>query len=188
MFLRCGKQFFAVRGEQRFVCRDDRLAKFQRGKNHRFGNGCAADKFDDDVYLGIVDDALPIGRHHRTRDFIGARLVKRFDCDFADNDLHANARSHEPTVELERVKYATAHCATANHAQIHLLHKGIEIAAKKARGQFNSKLTNSRVRSSFYQSGCGNAVVYDAGRIRERASSTSRRSSNTPRFPQACRL
>ena len=29
------------------------------------GNGGAADEFDDDMDLGIIDDLLPIGRHQR---------------------------------------------------------------------------------------------------------------------------
>ena len=69
VFFRRGEKFLAVRGKQGLVGRDDRFAELERGKNHCPGNGRAADQFDDDVHLRIVDDALPVGRHEGTREW-----------------------------------------------------------------------------------------------------------------------
>ena len=137
VFFGRGKQLLAVRGQQRLVGRDDRFAELERGENHRPGDARAADQFGDDVHLRIVDDALPVQRHERTWDLIRPRFVERLHGDLADGDFHADARGHEAAVELERVKHAAAHGAAANHAKIHLLHRGAKLAAKPGRGQFN---------------------------------------------------
>ena len=137
VFFGRGKQLLAVRGEQRLVRRDDRLAQLERGQNHRPGDAGAADEFGDDVNVGIVDDALPVGGHQRTRDGIRARFVEGLHRDFADGDLDADARGHEVAVELKGVKHAAAHGAAANHSEVHLLHGSAQLAAKWSAGQFN---------------------------------------------------
>ena len=60
------------------------LPSFERGQNHRPGDAGAADEFDDDVDLRVIDDVLPVGRHQRRGDGVGARFVERLDGDFAD--------------------------------------------------------------------------------------------------------
>ena len=144
VFFGRGKQFLAVRGQQRLVRRDDRFAQLERGENHRPGDGGAADEFGDDVNVRIVDDALPVGGHQRTRNRIRPRFVERLHRDFADGDFDADARSHEAAVELERVKHAAAHGAAANHSEVHLLHRSAQIAAKWSRGQFNFEPRKTR--------------------------------------------
>jgi len=132
-----GKQLLAVRGQQRLVGRDDRFAELERGENHRPGDAGATDQFGDDVHLRVVDDALPVQRHERTRDLIRSRFIERLHGDLADGDFDADARGHEAAVELERVKHAAAHGAAANHAKVDLSHKDNKFAAKWSRGQFN---------------------------------------------------
>src|ERR1039457_3396873 len=144
VFFGRGKQFLAVRGQQRLVGRDDRLAELERGQDHRPGNARAADEFGDDVHLRVVDDALPVGRHERTRNRVRSRLVEGLHGDLADVDLDADARGHEAAVELERVKHAAAHGAAANHAKVYLLHRNKKFAAKWSRGQFNFEPRNTR--------------------------------------------
>ena len=134
VFFGRGKQFLAVRGQQRLVGRDDRFAELERGENHRPGDARAADEFGDDVHLRVVDDALPVGRHERTRDRIRPRFVERLHGDLADGDFHADARGHEAAVELERVKHAAAHGAAANHAKVDLLHRNHKFAVKMEQG------------------------------------------------------
>jgi hypothetical protein len=86
--------------------------------------------------VGVVDDTLPIRGHQRTRNGIRSRFVKRLDRDFAEGDLDADARSHQATIELERVKHAAAHGAAANHAKVYLLHRSPQLAAKRNGEQF----------------------------------------------------
>ena len=70
-------------------------------------------------------------------DGIRARFVERLDRDFAEIDFDAEARGQETAVFLPRVEDAAADGAAANHAEIHLLHKNAQFAAKRGRGQFN---------------------------------------------------
>ena len=136
MFFCCGEKFFAVLGQQRLVRGDDRFAQFERGKNHRFGNARTAHQFGDDVNLRVVDDTLPVGGQYRARNGVGARFVKRLRCDFADADANTDARGQQIAVALQRVKNTAAHRAAANHSEIHLLHKGAQLAAKARSRQF----------------------------------------------------
>ena len=129
-FLAAAKSSSPCADKQRLVCRDDRLAEFERGQNHRPGESGAADEFGHEMDVRIMDHALPVGGHQGTGNFVGARFVKRLHRHLADGDLDADARSHEPAVELERVKHAAAHGAAANHSQVHLLHRSAQLAAK----------------------------------------------------------
>ena len=135
-FRRGRKQFRAVRGEQGLVGGDHGFALRERGENHRPGDAAAADEFDDDLDLRIVDDFLPVGGHQFAGDRIRARLVERLDGDFAENELHAEARGHEAAVFLPRVEDAAADGSAANHSEVHLLHRARQLAAKWSRGQF----------------------------------------------------
>src|SRR6266576_315613 len=85
------KQFLTVFSEQRLVGRDDRFAELERREDHRLREARAADEFDDDVRLRVIDDALPVGRYQAGWDFVRARFVERLDGDFAHVDFDANA-------------------------------------------------------------------------------------------------
>ena len=119
---RRGEQLLAVRGEQGLVGGDHRFAELQGGQDHGAGDGGAAGQLGHDIHLRVVDHALPVRRHGGLGNRVRPRLVEGLHGDFADVDLHADARSHEVAVELERVKHAAAHGAAADHSQIHLLH------------------------------------------------------------------
>jgi hypothetical protein len=130
VFGRCGKQFLAVRGEQRFVRGDDGFALFERGEDDGFGEAGAADEFDDDVRFRIVDDFLPIGREQRTGKGMRACFIEGFDGDFAQGDFNAEPVSNEIAVSLERVENAAANSSGANHSKIHLLHWAQRVPGK----------------------------------------------------------
>src|SRR5579864_6613874 len=76
------------------------------------------------MHLGIIDDRLPIEGHQGGGDDIGPGLVEGFHSDPGQPDLHADPRSHEPTVTLQGMKHAAAHGAAANHSKVYLLHIG----------------------------------------------------------------
>jgi len=93
--------------ESSLVGRDDRLAEPQRAQDHGAGDGRASHQLGNDMHLRSLTTACQsvvssTSESHR------ARLVKRLDGDFADTDLHADARRQETAVKLERMEHAAA--------------------------------------------------------------------------------
>ena len=54
------EQLFAVGREQRFIGGDHRLAQFQSRENYFTGRGRAADQFNHQIDVRIVNDAVPV--------------------------------------------------------------------------------------------------------------------------------
>jgi len=73
MLLGGGKDLVAMHGQQGLVGRDDMLAVGDGLHDQLLGHAIAADQFDDDVDLGIIDDGKGIIRHRHiaTGDLLG---------------------------------------------------------------------------------------------------------------------
>ena len=65
------KKFLAVRGEQRFVGRDDGFAELERGQHNFARHRSAADEFSHKIYFGITDDFAPVQGKEGAWDFSG---------------------------------------------------------------------------------------------------------------------
>ena len=114
MLARRGEQLLAVRGNQRLVGRDHRLAQPERCQDHGLGKRRSADQLDDGVDPRVLRDAGPIGGHQRGRDRIRARLVQGLDGDFAQADAEADAGFQQGAVPAPVVINTAAHRPSAD--------------------------------------------------------------------------
>lgn len=108
--------------EQRLVGRDDRFAALECGQNHGFGETRATDQFGHDLHLWVIDDLRPVGGHPFAGNGVGTRFVEGLHRDLAHVYLNTDTGGEERAVALEGVKHPAAYRASADHAEIKLLH------------------------------------------------------------------
>ena len=121
--LRGLEQLFAVRGEQRFIGRDDRFAELQCVQHQLARRGGAAYQFHDECNLRVVDDARPVRGQERGRNFDRTPLVDIAHGHFGDMQPDSEAGRNQRAIPLNGLKHASANSAAADDAQIDLLHK-----------------------------------------------------------------
>ena len=122
VFLRGGEKLLSVGGKQRLVGGDDGFLVLESFENERFGDGRAADEFDDDLYIRIFNDIHGVRSQHAVRDFHAAirRDVQiRNTC---DDRREANPLADELRVFLDGFDDACADGSKTDDADVEFFH------------------------------------------------------------------
>ena len=114
--------FVAVFRKQFLVCRDDALAAVERFEDKCLGDARAADCLDDDVDLGISENAFRVCRENAVGNLDAAVRRDVEVRDLPEDDINAKALGHDVTMLQKAVCDARADGPEAKNSYTYLLH------------------------------------------------------------------
>jgi len=115
----CRVQLGADVRQQLLVGGDDRLAVIERGEDQLAGRFDAADRFDDDVDVGVADDVVGIAREHAVGQVHLAPRGEVADGDALDGEVETGAVENGGALRLDEPDQRRADVAAAEYADAH---------------------------------------------------------------------
>jgi len=102
-----GEEFVAAEGEEGLVGGDDGFTEAEGAFDKGIGDGDAADEFDDDMAVGVVDGGVGVGGHGELGG-VGGVVFGAFDGDMAELEVEAGATEEGVVMIAEDIDDAAA--------------------------------------------------------------------------------